>query len=119
MATGLAKLKAILSLYRYTGKECKVDLAKFHGLGTEKNPAISCRQIHDVSLFDGKHRLKNGVYWIMTSANNSASTYCDLINGGWTLVGKVGGFVDRLYMFWLIKNYNLDALKSPALPRYV
>jgi hypothetical protein len=100
------------------GPECKVDLKKFHGLGTSKaNPATSCKQIHDVSLRDGK--LENGVYWVKTSADRSVPTYCDLLNGGWTLVGKVSGFVDKLYEFWLIKNYNVDALDSPALPRYI
>jgi hypothetical protein len=102
----------------FLGPECKVDLKKFHGLGTSKeNPATSCKQIHDVSLRDGK--LENGLYWVKTSADRSVPTYCDLLNGGWTLVGKVSGFVDKLYKFWLIKNYNVDALDSPALPRYI
>ena len=97
--------------------ECKVDLKKFHGLGTSKqNPATSCKQIHDISLQNGK--LDNGVYWIKTSPGHSVQTYCDLTNGGWTLVGKVGGFVEKMYAFWLIKNNNVNALKSPALPRY-
>ncbi|CAB4007783.1 Hypothetical predicted protein, partial [Paramuricea clavata] len=100
------------------GTECKVDLKKFHGLGTsEKNPATSCKQIHDVSLKDGK--LDNGVYWIKTSADRSVRTYCDLTNGGWTLVGKVSGFVNKLYKFWLIKNYKVVALNNPALPSKV
>lgn len=98
--------------------ECKVDLEKFHGLGTsEKNPATSCKQIHDVSWNDGDHRLRNGVYWIKTSADQSVPTYCDLAEGGWTLVGKVSGFVDFLYTFWLIKNYNENALRHAGLPR--
>ncbi|CAB3991343.1 Hypothetical predicted protein [Paramuricea clavata] len=100
------------------GTECKVDLKKFHGLGTsEKNPATSCKQVHDISLKDGK--LDNGLYWIKTSADRSVQTYCDLTNGGWTLVGKVSGFVNKLYKFWLIKNYNVVVLNSPALPSKV
>ena len=80
------------------GPECKVVLKKFHGLGTsKKNPAKSCKQIHDVSLKDD----------------------CDLLNGGWTLVGKVSGFVDELHTFWLIEDYNVNVLDSPALPRYI
>ena len=99
------------------GTQCKVDLKKFHGLGTSKqNPATSCKQIHDIALKDGK--LLNGVYWIKTSADRSVQTYCDLANGGWTLVGKVSGFVDKMYTFWLIKNYHVDVMNSPALPRY-
>ena len=104
----------------YLGPECKVDLNKFRGhpLGTSKlNPAQSCKQIHDIMSSSGK--LKNGVYWIKTSADHSVQTYCDLTNGGWTLVGKVSGFVEKLHSFWLIKNHNVDALNSPGLPRYV
>ena len=101
------------------GKECKVDLKKFYGLGaSKKNPATSCRQIHDVSLYDGTHRLKNGVYWIKTSADRAAPTFCDLENGGWTLAGKVGGSAKRLYSFWLVKNSNVAALRNTGLPRY-
>ena len=102
----------------YLGKECKVDLKTFQGLGTsEKNPAKSCKQIYDMSMKYGK--VENGMYWIKTSADRSVYTYCDLLNGGWTLVGKISGFVDDLYKFWLIKDYNLDALSSPALPSKV
>ncbi|XP_028392656.1 uncharacterized protein LOC114517196 [Dendronephthya gigantea] len=115
----ITKYIPVLPTSVFLGKECKVDLAKFRGIGTEMNPATSCKQIHDVSLLDGKHRLKNGVYWIKTSADRSAPTYCDINNGGWTLIGKVGGFVDGLYKYWLIKDYNLHALKSPALPSQV
>jgi hypothetical protein len=101
----------------YIGLECRVDLKTFHGLGTSKqNPAKSCKQIHDISLKDGK--LENGVYWIKTSADRSLPTYCDLLNGGWTLVGKVSGFVDKLHKFWLIDDYNVDVLDRPTLPRY-
>ncbi|CAB3991342.1 Hypothetical predicted protein [Paramuricea clavata] len=64
-------------------------------------------------------KLDNGVYWIKTSADHSVQTYCDLANGGWTLVGKVSGFVDKLNTFWLIKNYNVDALGSATLPSKV
>ena len=84
---------------------------------SEAYPATSCKQIYDISLKGGK--LDNGVYWIKTSADRSVQTYCDFTNGGWTLVGKVSGFVDKLYTFWLIKDYNVDVLGSPALPRYI
>ena len=84
---------------------------------SELNPAQSCKQIHDIMSPSGK--LKNGLYWIKTSADHSVQTYCDLTNGGWTLVGKVSGFVEKLHSFWLIKNHNVDALNSPGLPRYV
>ena len=102
----------------YLGNECKVDLKMFQGFGTSKmNPAKSCKQIYDISFKDGK--LENGMYWIKTSADRSVYTYCDMFNGGWTLVGKISGYVDDFYKFWLIKDYNLDALNSPALPSKV
>ena len=84
---------------------------------SEAYPATSCKQIYDISLKGGK--LDNGVYWIKTSADRSVQTYCDFTNGGWTLVGKVSGFVDKLYTFWLINDYNVDVLGSPVLPRYI
>ena len=120
---GKAKINAVFSTQQNNTfvsleTECEVDLKKFHGLGTSKqNPATSCKQIHDIALKDGK--LLNGVYWIKTSADRSVQTYCDLANGGWTLVGKVSGFVDKMYTFWLKKNYHVDVLNIPALPRYV
>ncbi|XP_028392634.1 uncharacterized protein LOC114517176 [Dendronephthya gigantea] len=86
---------------------------------SEKNPATSCKQIHDVSFDNGRHRLRNGVYWIKTAADRSVPTYCDLTNGGWTLVGKVSGSVDDLHTFWLIKNHNQDALRHSGLPSEV
>lgn len=98
------------------GSECTVDVSRFHGLGaSEKNPATSCKQIHDVSLHQGKHRLSNGVYWISISPGRSAPTYCDLNNGGWTLVGKISGQVGNIYKTWLISNQNVKYLSTPSL----
>ena len=99
------------------GSECKVDLNLLYGLGTsEKNPATSCKQIHDISLHNGQHRLQNGVYWIKTAADQSAPTYCDLVNGGWTLVGKISGQVGNIYKTWLLTNRNVNSLSNPTLP---
>ena len=75
------------------------------------------QQIHDIKSQSGK--LENGVYWIKTSADRSVQTYCDLANGGWTLVGKISSFVEKMHSFWLIKNRNVGVLNLPSLPRYI
>jgi hypothetical protein len=57
--------------------------AKVGGLGTEGNPATSCK-----ALFDGGQTV-DGVYWLQpTPAVPAFQAWCDLKNGGWTLVMK-------------------------------
>ena len=86
-------------------------------LGEKKLPADSCKQIHDASLANNQPRSKNGVYWIKTDLQGSSSvqTYCDMKNGGWTLVGKVSGKVGNIYKTWLVFNCNTAALKTPRI----
>ena len=86
-------------------------------LGEKKLPADSCKQIHDSSLASNKPRAKNGVYWIKTDLQGSSSvqTYCDMKNGGWTLVGKISGNVGNIYNKWLVFNYKTASLKSPKI----
>ena len=86
-------------------------------LGEKELPADSCKQIHDASLVNDQPRAKNGVYWIKTDLQGSSSvqTYCDMKNGGWTLVGKISGNVGNIYKTWLVSNYNTDALKTPKI----
>ena len=88
-------------------------------LGEKKLPADSCKQIHDASLVNDKPRAKNGIYWIKTDLQGSSSvqTYCDIENGGWTLVGKVSGKVGNIYKTWLVSNYNTAALKTPKITK--
>ena len=88
-------------------------------LGKKKLPADSCKQIHDASLVNNKPRAKNGVYWIKTDLQGSSSvqTYCDMQNGGWTLVGKINGKVGNIYKKWLVSNHNTAALKSPKITK--
>ena len=82
-------------------------------LGQKELPADSCKQIHDASLANNKPRAKNGVYWIKTDLQGSAAvqTYCDMENGGWTLVGKISGRVGNIYNKWLVSNHNTAELK--------
>ena len=86
-------------------------------LGGKKLPADSCKQIHDASLASNKPRAKNGVYWIKTDLQGSLSvqTFCDMENGGWTLVGKISGNVGIIYDKWLVSKHNTASLKSPKI----
>ncbi|XP_068684699.1 uncharacterized protein [Montipora foliosa] len=88
-------------------------------LGDKKLPADSCKQIHDASLVNNKPRAKNGVYWIKTDLQGSSAvqTFCDMKNGGWTLVGKISGRVGNIYHKWLVSNYNTDELKTPKISK--
>ena len=88
-------------------------------LGEKKLPADSCKQIHDASLVNNKPRAKNGIYWIKTDLQGSSAvqTYCDMKNGGWTLVGKLSGKVGNIYKTWLVSNHNTAALKTPKLSK--
>lgn len=87
-------------------------------LGEEKYPADSCKQIHDSKLSDEtKSSAKNGVYWIKTSltGKEAVQTFCDMDNGGWTLVGKISGRVGNIHSKWLVESANTDQLKAPNM----
>jgi len=88
-------------------------------LGEKKLPADSCKQIHDASLVNNQPRAKNGVYWIKTDLQGSSSvqTYCDMKNGGWTLVGKISGKVGNIYKTWLVSNFNTAALNTSKITK--
>ena len=96
-----------------------LELSQSNLLGGKKLPADSCKQIHDASLVNNKPRAKNGIYWIKTDLQGSSSvqTYCDMANGGWTLVGKISGNVGNIYKTWLVSNYNSAALKTPKITK--
>ncbi|XP_067033252.1 uncharacterized protein [Acropora muricata] len=88
-------------------------------IGQKELPADSCKQIHDASLVNNKPRAKNGVYWIKTDLQGSAAvqTYCDMENGGWTLVGKISGRVGNIYNKWLVSNHNTAELKASKITK--
>ena len=88
-------------------------------VGQKELPADSCKQIHDASLVKNKPRAKNGVYWIKTDLQGSTAvqTYCDMENGGWTLVGKINGRVGNIYNKWLVSNYNTAELKASNITK--
>ena len=68
------------------GDNCKLHHDSAHLLGRKKLPADSCKQIHDAdaSVFGGKPRVKNGVYWIKADlpGDKAVEIYCDMENGG-------------------------------------
>ena len=87
-------------------------------LGEEKRPGDSCKQIHDSKLGDQiKSSAKSGVYWIKTSLkeNEATKTFCDMENGGWTLVGKISGRAGNIYSKWLVENVNTEQLLAPEM----
>ena len=88
-------------------------------LGQKKLPADSCKQIHDASLVNNKPRAKNGVYWIKIDLQGSTAvqTFCDMENGGWTLVGKISGRVGNIYNKWLVSNYKTAELKASNITK--
>ena len=93
-------------------------LAHYNDLtdGDKERPGDSCRQIHDANRHRRqKSSAKNGVYWLRTGINGeeSTSTFCDMENGGWTLIGKISGSAGIIYQRWLVENVNTELLKSP------
>lgn len=48
--------------------------------GTFANPANRCLEIYN----DGK--TADGYYWVKDASGNKYKTYCDMFNGGWTLI---------------------------------
>ena len=96
------------------GTRCTISHSSNHLLGRSQLPANSCKQIHDASVLGGKPRIKNGLYWIRTKQRDlrtAVQTYCDMENGGWTLVGKISGSVGNIYNKWLVENNNLNLLR--------
>ena len=96
----------------------KINIEQALPLGQKEHPANSCKQIHDSKLNDqNKSSAKSGVYWIKTSLedNEATETFCDMENGGWTLVGKISGRVGNIYSKWLVENVLTEQLKVPNM----
>jgi hypothetical protein len=70
------------SLVVCNGKQWQ-PFAKVGGLGTEGQPAASCKALFDAG------QSTDGVYWLQPApAVPAFQAWCDLKNGGWTLVLK-------------------------------
>ena len=101
-----------------SGNICHLAHYKHLTLGEKHRPADSCKKIYHANLIKkSKSSAENGVYWIKTavSSNKRSPTFCDMGNGGWTLVGKISGRVGNIYNSWLVRNVNTDLLKSPNM----
>jgi len=58
--------------------------AKASALGSQDAPAASCKAVLDTDAASA-----DGLYWLQTDPGKSAfQAYCDMQNGGWTLVMK-------------------------------
>ena len=59
----------------------------------------------------------SGVYWICASPNctDAREVFCDMRNGGWTLIGQLGGVNDNIYDKWLATNTNTGLLRRPMI----
>lgn len=60
---------------------CSFVVNVMSGKGTFVQPANRCQEILDENPTAG-----DGYYWVKDNANNKFKTYCDMSNGGWTLV---------------------------------
>ena len=62
---------------------CSVDVTVASSLGTFTNPANRCFEIKTENA-----SAADGYYWIKDNSSNKFKTYCDMSNGGWTLVNS-------------------------------
>lgn len=100
----------------HPGDTCHLAHYNDFPVGDKDRPGDSCKQIHDANRTGRqKSSAQNGVYWLRTGINGkeSTSTFCDMENGGWTLIGKISGSAGTIYRRWLVENVNTDLLKSP------
>ena len=95
-----------------TGPTCRLTLHDDLPVGDKEHPADSCKQI-----LDQNPSTKSGVFWIKTSleGNQAIPTFCDMGNGGWTLIGKISGRAGNIYHSWLVQNVNTKDLQSPLI----
>ena len=56
----------------------------------------------------------SGVYWVATPSG-PVETFCDMANGGWTLIGQTDGDTGNKYQTWLRSNHNVANLATPVI----
>ena len=66
------------------------------------------------SSFHSIHFSENGPYWVNTPSGK-VETFCDLENGGWTLIGQTSGSHGQMYEAWLRQNHNPANLRTPVI----
>lgn len=62
---------------------CSISITTASSYGTYANPANRCIEIKSDNT-----AAADGYYWLKDSNNNKFKTYCDMSNGGWTLVNS-------------------------------
>ena len=81
-------------------------------LCTEPKAQASCLAYYK------KGNKKDGVYLIeikdLDGKSKTVELFCDMTNGGWTLIGQIQGF-HSIYNDWLRKENNIDQLKKPEI----
>ena len=96
------------------------------GLNNENNHCIKeYRTVIIVLIYDTsatlfirfKFACYSGVYWICASPNctDVRGVFCDMRNGGWTLIGQLGGVTYSIYDKWLVTNVNTRLLRRPTI----
>ncbi len=60
---------------------CSVSVSVVSSTGTFVNPANRCTEI-----LSANPSATDGYYWVKDASGNKIKTYCDMSNGGWTLV---------------------------------
>ena len=65
-------------------RKCSIPVTVQSSTGDFRNPAKNCLEIYNAG------RTTDGEYWIKTSSSNNAAvkTYCDMTNGGYTLLAS-------------------------------
>lgn len=69
------------STFKIEGFNCTFDIIVGSDKGTFKNPVNRCTEI-----LDEVPNATDRYYWVKDANNNKFKTYCDMTNGGWTLV---------------------------------
>ena len=62
---------------------CSFQITYENSVGTFENPATSCKNILDITSSS-----PDGYYWIKYGVSDIQKTYCDMTNGGWTLISS-------------------------------
>lgn len=56
----------------------------------------------------------SGICWIcaFTDCSVTVKLFCDMCNGGWTLIGQIDRAVENTYDTWLATNTNTEVLRT-------
>ncbi|XP_029197150.2 uncharacterized protein LOC114962353 isoform X3 [Acropora millepora] len=109
-------------VYVCSGKEWKIiSLTGVVGgpYGSEGNPGLSCDDIYDKRIRDG--RLEDGIYWMRISSmfgsgkQEAFPVYCDMKHKGWTMVFKAMSGIARSSWSVYSSTYTSNEFEKKAL----